>query len=95
MVEAHGRLPGHDSLSAALTRAGLPPADGAGAAGALDHLVLGSAPETVTAGFTRVPDGYRPDCPAPAGRGGGPTGPDERGFEPTLRLLLNGLGGSR
>ncbi|MFC1413721.1 TetR/AcrR family transcriptional regulator [Streptacidiphilus sp. N1-12] len=98
-VEAEGQLRGYDTLLAALARAGLSAADAAEAAAALDYLVLGSALETFTAGFTRAPDGYRPHYPAladsleaAAGRGGGPTGLDERGFELALRLLLDGLG---
>jgi AcrR family transcriptional regulator len=100
-VEADGQLRGYDTLLAALTRAGLAPGDAAEAAAALDYLVLGSALETFTAGFTRAPDGYRPEYPAladsleaAAARGGGPTGLDERGFELALRLLLDGLGAS-
>jgi AcrR family transcriptional regulator len=97
-VEAEGQLRGYDTLLAALARAGLAPADAAEAAAALDYLVLGSALETFTAGFTRQPDEYRPHYPALAesleaasARGGGPSGLDERGFELALRLLLDGL----
>jgi AcrR family transcriptional regulator len=97
-VEADLQLRGYDALLAALTRAGLSPADAAEAAAALDYLVLGSALETFAAGFTRTPSGYRPQFPAladsleaAAERGGGPTGLDGRGFELALRLLLNGL----
>ncbi|MBC3844328.1 TetR family transcriptional regulator [Streptacidiphilus sp. 4-A2] len=97
-VEADLQLRGYDALLAALARAGLPPADAAETAAALDYLVLGSALETFTAGFTRPPAGYRPQFPAladsleaAARRGGGPTGLDERGFELALRLLLDGL----
>jgi AcrR family transcriptional regulator len=97
-VEADLQLRGYDALLAALARAGLPPADAAEAAAALDYLVLGSALETVAAGFTRPPDGYRPGFPAladsleaAARRGGGPAGLDERGFELALSLLLDGL----
>ena len=98
-VEADLQLLGYDTLLAALAGAGLGPADAAEAAAALDYLVLGSALETFTAGFTRDPAGYRPQYPAladsleaAAERGGGPTGLDERGFELALRLLLDGLG---
>ncbi|MEZ0089426.1 TetR/AcrR family transcriptional regulator C-terminal domain-containing protein [Streptacidiphilus sp. EB129] len=97
-VEAEGQLRGYDALLAALGRAGLAPADAVEAAAALDYLVLGSALETFTAGFTRPPDGYRPHYPAladsleaAAARGGGPSGLDDRGFELALRLLLDGL----
>jgi AcrR family transcriptional regulator len=97
-VEAEGQLRGYDALLAALTRAGLSPADAAEAAAALDYLVLGSALETFAAGFTREPGEYRPRYPAladsleaAAARGGWPTGLDERGFELALRLLLDGL----
>ena len=97
-VEAEGQLRGYNTLLAALARAGLAPADAAEAAAALDYLVLGSALETFTAGFTREPDDYRPRYPAlaesleaAAVRGGGPSGLDERGFELALRLLLDGL----
>ena len=97
-VEAEGQLRGYDTLLDALTRAGLAPADAAEAAAALDYLVLGSALETFTAGFTRAPDDYRPHYPALAAsleaasaRGGGSSGLDERGFELALRLLLDGL----
>ncbi len=94
-VEAERQLLGYDTLLAALGRAGLAPADAAEAAAALDYLVLGSALETFTAGFTRDTAEYRPGYPALAGaleasaeRGGGL---DERGFELALRLLLDGL----
>jgi len=97
-VEAERQLLGYDALLAALGRAGLTPADAAEAAAALDYLVLGSALETFTAGFTRPVPEYRPGYPALAGaleasaeRGGGPGGLDERGFELALRLLLDGL----
>ncbi|GAA0654658.1 hypothetical protein GCM10010193_01050 [Kitasatospora atroaurantiaca] len=97
-VEAERQLLGYDALLAALGRAGLAPADAAEAAAALDYLVLGSALETFTAGFTRPVPEYRPGYPALAGaleasaeRGGGPGGLDERGFELALRLLLDGL----
>ncbi|MFC1439850.1 TetR/AcrR family transcriptional regulator C-terminal domain-containing protein [Streptacidiphilus sp. N1-10] len=97
-VEAEGQLRGYDTLLAALVRAGLTPADAAEAAAALDYLVLGSALETFTAGFTRPPGDYRPHYPALAAsleaastRGGGPSGLDDRGFELALRLLLDGL----
>ncbi|MFF2043068.1 TetR/AcrR family transcriptional regulator [Kitasatospora sp. NPDC058170] len=101
-VEAERQLLGYDTLLGALGRAGLGPADAAEAAAALDYLVLGSALETFTAGFTRGSADYRPRYPALAGaleasaeRGGGPgpgaSGLDERGFELALRLLLDGL----
>ncbi|WP_441246823.1 TetR/AcrR family transcriptional regulator [Kitasatospora sp. McL0602] len=95
-VGAERQLLGYDALLGALGRAGLDPADAAEAAAALDYLVLGSALETFTAGFTRPTPEYRPGYPALAGaleasaaRGGSL---DERGFELALRLLLNGLG---
>ncbi|GAA2157122.1 hypothetical protein GCM10009760_58920 [Kitasatospora kazusensis] len=97
-VGAERQLLGYDTLLAALGRAGLAPADAAEVAAALDYLVLGSALETFTAGFTRGAAEYRPGYPALAGaleasaaRGGGPGGLDERGFELALRLLLDGL----
>ncbi|MEU6232884.1 TetR/AcrR family transcriptional regulator C-terminal domain-containing protein [Kitasatospora sp. NPDC047058] len=101
-VGAERQLLGYDTLLAALGRAGLAPADAAEAAAALDYLVLGSALETFTAGFTRPAAEYRPRYPALAGaleasaeRGGaaGPGAPglDERGFDLALRLLLDGL----
>lgn len=97
-VEATRQLLGYDKLLGALTAAGLTPADAAEAAAALDYLVLGSALETFTAGFTRAAADYRPHYPELAGaleastaRGGGPGGLDERGFELALRLLLAGL----
>ncbi|AUY52453.1 TetR/AcrR family transcriptional regulator C-terminal domain-containing protein [Streptomyces sp. CB01881] len=100
-VGAERQLLGYDTLLAALGRAGLAPADAAETAAALDYLVLGSALETFTAGFTRPPAEYRPRYPALAGaleasaeRGGpgtGASGLDERGFELALRLLLDGL----
>ncbi|MFF1904901.1 TetR/AcrR family transcriptional regulator [Kitasatospora sp. NPDC058218] len=101
-VEAERQLLGYEALLGALGRAGLAPADAAEAAAAIDYLVLGSALETFTAGFTRSSADYRPRYPALAGaleasaaRGGGPgtgaPGLDERGFELALRLLLDGL----
>lgn len=97
-VEADRALLGYDALLGALVRAGCTPAGAAEAAAALDYLVLGSALETFTAGFTRAPDDYRPDYPAladsltsTADRPGGLAGLDDRGFELALRLLLDGL----
>jgi AcrR family transcriptional regulator len=94
-VEAERQLLTYDALLAALGRAGLAPADAAEAAAALDYLVLGSALETFTAGFTRDTAEYRPGYPAlaealeaSAVRG---SGLDDRGFELALRLLLDGL----
>jgi AcrR family transcriptional regulator len=94
-VEAERQLLGYEALLDALGRAGLGPADAAEAAAALDYLVLGSALETFTAGFTRPAEEYRPDYPSlaealteSAARGGGL---DERGFELALGLLLDGL----
>lgn len=94
-VEAERQLLGYEALLAALGRAGLAPADAAEAAAALDYLVLGSALETFTAGFTRPAEEYRPDYPslaealtASAARG---NGLDERGFELALGLMLDGL----
>ncbi|GAA4993822.1 TetR/AcrR family transcriptional regulator C-terminal domain-containing protein [Kitasatospora paranensis] len=94
-VEADRQLLTYDALLAALGRAGLTPADAAEAAAALDYLVLGSALETFTAGFTRPAADYRPRYPALAGaldasavRG---PGLDDRGFELALGLLLDGL----
>ncbi|MFC5646213.1 TetR/AcrR family transcriptional regulator C-terminal domain-containing protein [Kitasatospora cinereorecta] len=95
-VEAGRQLLTYDTLLAALTRAGLAPADAAEAAAALDYLVLGSALETFTAGFTRDTAAYRPDYPSLAGalEASADRGPglDDRGFELALGLLLSGLG---
>ncbi|MEU9130841.1 TetR/AcrR family transcriptional regulator C-terminal domain-containing protein [Kitasatospora sp. NPDC048540] len=94
-VEAGRQLLTYDTLLAALTRAGLTPADAAEAAAALDYLVLGSALETFSAGFTRDGAAYRPRYPALAGalEAAAERGPglDDRGFELALRLLLDGL----
>lgn len=67
-------------------------------AAAIDYLVLGSALETFTAGFTRTPDGYRPAYPAladsledAATRPDGLASLDDRGFERGLALVLDGL----
>ena len=106
-VEADLQLRGYDALLTALARAGLAPADAAEAAAALDYLVLGSALETFTAGFTRAPAAYRPRFPAladsleaaAARSAEGAAGPqpeqgaglDDRGFELALRMLLEGL----
>ncbi|MFJ1708264.1 TetR/AcrR family transcriptional regulator [Kitasatospora sp. NPDC088346] len=94
-VEAGRQLLTYDTLLAALGRAGLAPADAAEAAAALDYLVLGSALETFSAGFTRDAASYRPHQPALAGalEASAERGPglDERGFELALRLLLDGL----
>jgi AcrR family transcriptional regulator len=97
-VEADLQLRGYDALLGTLIRAGLTPADAAEAAAALDYLVLGSALETFTAGFTRPPSGYRPQFPALATsleaaalRDRGAPGLDDRGFDLALRLLLAGL----
>ncbi|MFG3505671.1 TetR/AcrR family transcriptional regulator [Streptomyces sp. NPDC047821] len=97
-VEADKALRGYDRLIAALVRIGCTPARAAEVAAALDYLVLGSALETFTAGFTRAPDGYRPAYPSLAGAlegaGADPSGLaglDDRGFETGLALLLDGL----
>ncbi|MEU7554734.1 TetR/AcrR family transcriptional regulator C-terminal domain-containing protein [Streptomyces sp. NPDC044571] len=97
-VEAERALLGYDALLAALVRAGCTPAGAAEAAAALDYLVLGSALETFTAGFTRSPEAYRPDYPALAdalagadAADGGLAALDDRGFELGLGLLLDGL----
>ncbi|MER5637884.1 TetR/AcrR family transcriptional regulator C-terminal domain-containing protein [Kitasatospora sp. NPDC002227] len=105
-VGAERQLLGYEALLSALDRAGLAPADAAEAAAALDYLVLGSALETFTAGFTCPADDYRPAYPALAtalaasterdtgagtGTGSNPSGLDDRGFELALRLLLDGL----
>jgi AcrR family transcriptional regulator len=104
-VEASRALRGYDALLGLLGRAGLAPADAAEVAAALDYLVLGSALETFTAGFTREPAAYRPEYPAladaltaslargGAAPGGGTPGLDDRGFELGLRLLLDGVAG--
>ncbi|MEU3469115.1 TetR/AcrR family transcriptional regulator [Streptomyces sp. NPDC048387] len=97
-VEAGRALLSYDALLSALVRAGCTPAGAAEAAAALDYLVLGSALETFTAGFTRAPGDYRPGYPALAdalestrGRPGGLPALDDRGFELGLRLILDGL----
>ncbi|MGP3982774.1 TetR/AcrR family transcriptional regulator C-terminal domain-containing protein [Streptomyces sp. KR80] len=97
-VEAEKALLGYDALLAALIRAGCTPAEASEVAAAIDYLVLGSALETFTAGFTRSPDGYRPAYPAladsldgAAGHPGGLRGLDDRGFELGLALVLDGL----
>ncbi|QGV78129.1 TetR/AcrR family transcriptional regulator [Streptomyces ficellus] len=97
-VEADKALRGYDALIAALVRAGCTPAGAAEVAAALDYLVLGSALETFTAGFTRTPDGYRPAHPSlaaaleeAAAEPSGLPGLDDRGFETGLALLLDGL----
>ncbi|MCB5179029.1 TetR/AcrR family transcriptional regulator [Streptomyces antimicrobicus] len=91
-------LRGYDALLAALVRAGSTPAAAAEAAAAIDNLVLGSALETFTAGFTRQPADYRPDFPALAAAltaadeaPGALAGLDTRGFDLGLRLILAGL----
>lgn len=101
-VEADKALRGYDALLAALVRAGCTPARAAEAAAAIDYLVLGSALETFTAGFTRTPDGYRPAYPAladslhaSAGTGAGLAELDDRGFELGLGLVLDGLAARR
>ncbi|MEW2489696.1 TetR/AcrR family transcriptional regulator C-terminal domain-containing protein [Streptomyces sp. NPDC048411] len=97
-VEAAPALRGYDALLAALIRAGCTPAHAAEAAAAIDYLVLGSALETFTAGFTRPAVEYRPDYPAladsltgAAATGAGLAELDDRGFELGLGLVLDGL----
>lgn len=97
-VEADKALRGYDTLIAALVRIGCTPARAAEVAAALDYLVLGSALETFTAGFSRRPDGYRPAYPSLADAlegadadASGLAGLDDRGFEAGLALLLDGL----
>ncbi|WP_254552281.1 TetR/AcrR family transcriptional regulator [Kitasatospora sp. MMS16-BH015] len=95
-VGAERQLLGYETLLAALARAGLTPADAAEAAAALDYLVLGSALETFTAGFTLPPADYAPAYPALAtaleASTARPGTLDDRGFDLALRLLLAGLG---
>ncbi|MFG2874818.1 TetR/AcrR family transcriptional regulator [Streptomyces sp. NPDC048337] len=100
-VEAAPALRGYDALLAALIRAGCTPARAAEAAAAIDYLVLGSALETFTAGFTRPAGEYRPDYPAladsltdAAATGAGLAELDDRGFELGLGLVLDGLAAS-
>ncbi|MFG2982043.1 TetR/AcrR family transcriptional regulator [Streptomyces sp. NPDC048258] len=97
-VEADRALRGYDALLGALIRAGCTPARAAEAAAAIDYLVLGSALETFTAGFTRAAGDYRPAYPAladsltgAATTGAGLAELDDRGFELGLGLLLDGL----
>ncbi|MFE7331238.1 TetR/AcrR family transcriptional regulator [Streptomyces sp. NPDC057565] len=97
-VEAAPALRGYDALLAALIRAGCTPGRAAEAAAAIDYLVLGSALETFTAGFTRPAGEYRPDYPAladsltgAAATGAGLAELDDRGFELGLGLVLDGL----
>lgn len=97
-VEADRALRGYDRLLETLTRAGCTPAQAAETAAALDYLVLGSALETFTAGFTRAPAAYRPDYPslaaalnASATAPGGLPALDDRGFERGLTALLSAL----
>ncbi|MDJ0343914.1 TetR/AcrR family transcriptional regulator [Streptomyces sp. H10-C2] len=99
-VEADRALRGYDTLMATLTRAGCAPAIAAEVAAAIDYLVLGSALETFTAGFTRPPQDYRPEYPALADSLGqaaalddDPAALDERGFELGLGLILDGMAG--
>ncbi|MFJ7159467.1 TetR/AcrR family transcriptional regulator [Streptomyces sp. NPDC101118] len=100
-VSSDKALRGYDALLAALAGAGCAPAEAAEAAAAIDNLVLGSALETFTAGFTRAPAEYRPGFPALAdslgaaeAAAGGLAGLDSRGFGLGLRLILAGLPGS-
>lgn len=100
-VSSDKALRGYDALLAALTRHGCTPAEAAEAAAALDNLVLGSALETFTAGFTGPPGAYRPHYPALAAsldaagaRPGGLAELDSRGFDLGVRLLLRGLAGA-
>ncbi|MFG2292764.1 TetR/AcrR family transcriptional regulator [Streptomyces sp. NPDC048603] len=100
-VSSDKALRGYDALLGALVRAGCTPAEAAEAAAALDNLVLGSALETFTAGFTRSPADYLPHYPdlaasleAADDRPGGLDGLDARGFDLGLRLLMRGLASS-
>ncbi|NUU23179.1 MAG: TetR/AcrR family transcriptional regulator [Streptomycetaceae bacterium] len=98
-VQTAEALAGYDALARALVRFGLASDESAEVSAALDYLVLGSVLETYTAGFTRPPDGYRPDYPALADTlaaadavaPDGLAGLDARGFEKGLALLLDGL----
>lgn len=97
-VHTEGALREYDTLLATLIRAGCAPALAAEAAAALDFLVIGSALETYTAGFTKPPAAYRPDYPALADSleaathiDPSPTALDDRGFEFGLRMILGGV----
>lgn len=98
-VETRAALSSYDALLAGLVRAGLTPAEAVEVIAAIDYLVLGSALETFTAGFTRTPEQYRPDHPvladclagADSPEAGGLATLDERGFTVGLQLLLDGL----
>ncbi|MGW0389955.1 TetR/AcrR family transcriptional regulator [Streptomyces sp. NPDC003042] len=97
-VSSDKALRGYDALLRALTRSGCTPAGAAEAAAALDNLVLGSALETFTAGFTRAPADYLPRYPDLAAslhaadtRPGGLAELDTRGFDLGVRLVLRVL----
>ncbi|MEU3842745.1 TetR/AcrR family transcriptional regulator C-terminal domain-containing protein [Streptomyces sp. NPDC028635] len=88
----------YDTLLGTLVRAGCEPAQALEVGAAIDFLVLGSALETYTAGFTRPPGEYRPAYPALADSleaatrvDPDPAALDDRGFERGLALLLTGL----
>ncbi|MFD0331538.1 TetR/AcrR family transcriptional regulator [Streptacidiphilus monticola] len=66
-VAAERALAGYDAVLALLARAGLAPEHAAEVAAVLDYLVLGSALETFTAGFTR-PRPSTPPVPLPGHR---------------------------
>ncbi|MEU5237403.1 TetR/AcrR family transcriptional regulator C-terminal domain-containing protein [Streptomyces lydicus] len=97
-VRTEGALQEYDTLLGTLIGAGCDPALAAETAAALDFLVIGSALETYTAGFTRPPAAYRPAYPALADSleaaariDPAPTALDDRGFEFGLRMILGGL----
>ncbi|MFH8629265.1 TetR/AcrR family transcriptional regulator [Streptomyces lydicus] len=97
-VRTEGALKEYDTLLGTLIGAGCDPALAAETAAALDFLVIGSALETYTAGFTRPPAAYRPAYPALADSleaaariDPAPTALDDRGFEFGLRMILGGL----
>jgi AcrR family transcriptional regulator len=97
-VAAERALAGYDAVLALLARAGLAPEHAAEVAAVLDYLVLGSALETFTAGFTRPPAEYAPQFPSLATALGAatagdtaPTDLDDRGFSLGLAYLLTGI----
>ncbi|MGW0997383.1 TetR/AcrR family transcriptional regulator [Streptomyces sp. NPDC002523] len=88
----------YDTLLGTLVRAGCDPELALEVGAAIDFLVLGSALETYTAGFTRTPADYRPEYPALADSlesaarvSPDPSTWDDRGFERGLALILDGL----
>jgi AcrR family transcriptional regulator len=95
VVSSSDALASYDAMLAALRRAGCSVKLAAATVAALDYLVLGSALETFTCGFSQVAADYRGHYPHLADAiemaSADPRSLDDSGFELGLTMLLDGV----